>query len=143
MRLLCVATSSPNSPHFPFPSQPKSSRPHWLEFLMSFDLDICQRSKRGLFGLSCYLRNLSLTHSSPFFRVLLCYQFLLSLSLSLSSCFGSLVLEELGATLLLQPLPLIIKNCFGGIGSIGLCLHVPSICEVILLFSLNIIVIIE
>jgi hypothetical protein len=29
-----------------------------------------------------------------------------SLSLSLSSCFGSRVLEELGATLLLQPLPL-------------------------------------
>jgi hypothetical protein len=34
----------------------------------------------------------------------------LHLSLSLSSCFGSLVLEELGATLLLQPLPLVIKE---------------------------------
>jgi hypothetical protein len=90
MRLLCVATSPSSHPYLPFLTQPKSSRPHWLEFLMSFDLDTCQRSNRGFLGLFCYLRNPSLIHSTPFFKVLLLYPFLTT-SLSLSHCHLSLV----------------------------------------------------
>ena len=79
--------------------------------LLAWILDICQRSKRGLLPSPSYKWDLSLIHSIPFFWVLLCYQFLsIFLSLSLSSCFGSLSIEELGATLLLQPLPLVIKE---------------------------------
>jgi hypothetical protein len=87
MRLSCLATShSPTHLTFHF-LQPKSSRPHWLIFLIELSFpwmfDTCQRSKRGLLSLSCYLRDLSLPHYSPFFTVLLCYQ-ILSISLSLS-----------------------------------------------------------
>jgi hypothetical protein len=120
MRLLCVANSPHTSSHLPFSVKPKSYMPSLAWVLFPWMFDTCQRSKRGLFVPQGYLRDLSIPHYSPFFRVLLYYYFLtipLSLSLShyCSHCFTSFVLEELGATLLLQPLPFGNKKRFGGI----------------------------
>jgi len=84
--------SSPIQLIFPFPPHPKNLWSHWwlssLSCLVPWMFDTCQRSKRGLLSLSCYLRDLSLPHSWPSLTVLLCYQILsipISLSLSLLS----------------------------------------------------------
>jgi len=74
----------------------------------------------------------TLHHSSEY-----CYAtiFSPSLSLSLSSCFISLVLEELGATLFPQPLPFGNKKSLEELWSTGLGLGFPIYCEVKLFFE--------
>jgi hypothetical protein len=62
--------------------------------------------------------------------LLFSYHLPLSLSHYCSSCFTAFVLEELGATLLLQPLPFGNKKSFGGIVEYGLGLGILIYCEV-------------
>jgi hypothetical protein len=84
MRLTWMAKSPSTHPHMPFILNPESSRPLHLSCLLAWILDKWQISKRGLFAFSSYIRNLSLIHSTPFFKVLLCNYFItISLSLSL------------------------------------------------------------
>jgi len=140
----------PEFTSFTISPQPKSSRPHWLKFSMSclfpWIFDKCWKSKRGILSLSCYLRDLSLPHYSPFFTVLLCYQilhlsFFLSIIVILLHWFCSWrAWSNFVAT---TSSHWIIKNCFGGIESVGFCLHAPYMYEVILLFTSNVIVLLS
>jgi hypothetical protein len=133
MHLPHVATSPSSHPHLPFSSNPKSYTPSLTGCLLAWILDKCQRSKRGLFDLSCYIRNLSLIHHSPFFRVLLCYYFLtISLSLSLSLIIGHLASLHLSLEQLCcyNLFPLGIKRALEESWSTGLGLGVPIYCEV-------------
>jgi hypothetical protein len=113
--LECVPPTPPHS-HFLIQAKPKSLRPPSLRSHLSLGFDTWQRSKRGHFasqGINRTPPSLISHHSLEY-----CYAtiFLPSLSLSLFILLPfHFALGELGAILLLQPLPLVIKKGFGGI----------------------------